>query len=78
MDHPYPWGPCAEEPSGLTAGRPGVFGKQKLVFLTMDRFVLLGPGSDAEVRPRRAGRTKRALFMRTIKCLKGIRWMPWR
>jgi hypothetical protein len=25
----------------LTAGRPDVFGKQKLVFLTMDRFILL-------------------------------------
>jgi len=49
-------GPWAEEPSSLTAGRPDVFGKQKLVFLTMDRFLFLDQGLRSEI-----GRAERGM-----------------
>ncbi len=62
----------------LTAGLPDVF-EAKLVFSTggarraLFRFTRGGFEGDRKIAAR-----ARSLVMRTIKCHKGIWWMPWR
>jgi uncharacterized membrane protein YhaH (DUF805 family) len=55
--------------ASLTARRRIDLEESKLVFL-----INVPP----LVRERQARRVRWALIMRAIKCLKGIRWMPWR